>query len=97
MTLSGRSSRTESILFYTRGADELPEQLIREKGPYEFTLTASQAEEETGLLPGTSAKSQPVSISFTRSLPFYDARAFDTGTIFMHAEDWQASSSKSGK
>lgn len=92
LSLEGRSSRTESVLFYTRGEDEKPEQLIREPGPYEFTLTVTPAEPEGGLLAGKEPP-KPISVSFERVLPFYDARAFENGTIFMHAKDWTSSSS----
>ena len=89
ISLSGRTSRTEPVLFYTRGEAEKPEQLVREVGPYEFKLTIRQAEgKET---------SKPVTVAFTRELPFYDARVFQNGTIFMHAGDWQASSSAEPK
>lgn len=88
--LEGRSSRTESVLFYTRGEEEKPEQLIREVGPYQFTLTIRQAE-DSGLLWTNPAK--PISVSFERELPFYDARSFESGTIFMPAKDWQSTSS----
>lgn len=89
LSLAGRSSRTESVLFYTRGADEKPGQLIKAVGPYQFTLTVTQAGSE-GLF--GSPKPKPISVSFERELPFYDARAFENGTIFMHAKDWTSSS-----
>ena len=88
--LEGRSSRTDSILFYTRGEEEKPEQIIREVGPYEFKLTLTPAEGSNGL--GMKQEPKPISVSFERVLPFYDARAFESGTIFMHAKDWQTSS-----
>lgn len=94
LPLSGRASRTESVLFYTRGEEEKPEQIIREVGPYRFTLTVTQAEERPGLF-GTGRAAKPISVSFERVLPFYDARAFETGTIFMHAKDWTTSSNAS--
>lgn len=96
LPLAGRESRTDSILFYTRGDDEKPEQLIREVGPYEFTLTVTQAEDQGGLF-GSGGAPKPISISFERLLPFYDARAFEQGTIFMHAKDWETSSSLGAK
>ncbi len=92
ISLEGRSSRTESILFYTRGEEEKPEQIIREPGPYEFTLTVTPAESEGGLFQSKDAP-KPISVSFERVLPFYDARAFENGTIFMHSKDWTSSSS----
>ncbi|MCC7254148.1 hypothetical protein [Hyphomicrobium sp.] len=94
LPLEGRSSRTEQIIFYTRGEEEKPEQIIREVGPYEFTLTVTPARETGGLgsLLGQQGPAKPISVSFERVLPFYDARAFENGTIFMHAKDWTSSS-----
>ncbi len=95
LSLAGRESRTESILFYTRGEEEKPEQIIREVGPYEFTLTATLARDTGGLsgLTGGAADTRPITVSFERELPFYDARAFENGTIFMHSKNWTSSSS----
>lgn len=89
LSLQGRSSRTEQILFYTRGSEEKPEQIIREVGSYEFKLTAVQAAPTSWL--DSFWKKAPVSVSFERVLPFYDARSFQEGTIFMHSPDWTAS------
>ena len=95
LSLAGRESRTESILFYTRGENEKPEQIIREVGPYEFTLTATLAKDTAGLT-GVSgnggADTKPITVTFERELPFYDARAFENGTIFMPSKDWTSSS-----
>ena len=44
ISLAGRTSRTESVLFYTRGDDQKPNELFREVGPYQFTLTLDVAE-----------------------------------------------------
>lgn len=89
LPLAGRTSRTEQVLFYTRGDGEKPEQIIRETGPYTFTLTVRQAEDR-GVLGLEDAK-DAVSVTFERTLPFYDARAFNEGTISMHAADWTTS------
>lgn len=92
ISLAGRTSRTESLLFYTRGEEEKPEQLIRETGPYEFTLTMTQAENKNSLI-GSRDPAKPITVKFERILPFYNARAFEAGGIAMHAKDWQTSSS----
>lgn len=89
LPLAGRTSRTEQVLFYTRGDDEKPEQIIRAPGPYTFTLTVRQAEDR-GVL-GLEEAKDAVSVTFERTLPFYDARAFNEGTISMHAADWTTS------
>jgi hypothetical protein len=95
LPLAGRTSRTESVLFYTRGEEEKPEQIIREPGPYQFTLTITQAEAGglEKLLGQAGTEPKTVSVSFERVLPFYDARAFENGAIHMHAKDWTSSSS----
>ena len=95
LSLAGRESRTEYILFYTRGEEEKPEQIIREVGSYQFTLTTTLARDTGGLsgLAGGAAETKPITVTFERELPFYDARAFENGTIFMHAKDWTSSSS----
>lgn len=90
LPLTGRTSRTEQVLFYTRGQEQKPEQIIREPGPYTFTLTARQAEDKGALGLGKDDEDQ-VSVTFERTLPFYDARAFNEGTISMHAADWTTS------
>jgi hypothetical protein len=93
ISLQGHSSRSEQILFYTRGSDEKPEQLITEAGTYTFKLTLVDAEGGSkGWLSGLFGGGGPVSITFERVLPFYDARSFQEGTIFMHSPDWTASS-----
>jgi hypothetical protein len=79
ISLPGRSSRTESVLFYTRGEEEKPAELIREAGPYQFTLTFDLAE----------SASKPT-VSFDRSLLHYDARAFNEGTLPLYSSDWRA-------
>lgn len=83
ISLLGRSSRTESVLFYTRGQDEKPNELIREPGPYRFKLTLNIAE----------SKAKPV-VSFERSLIAYDARAFNEGTLPLYSSDWSAAESE---
>jgi len=94
LSLAGRESRTESILFYTRGDGEKPEQIIREVGPYEFTLTATLAKDTGGLsnVAGGAADAKPITVTFERELPFFDARAFQNGTIYMPSKDWSSSS-----
>ncbi|WP_072377760.1 hypothetical protein [Hyphomicrobium sp. NDB2Meth4] len=81
VSLAGRSSRTESVLFYTRGDGEKPAQLIEALGPYNFELTFDVAE----------TKDKPT-VKFDRSLLYYDARAFNERTLPMYSADWQSSS-----
>lgn len=81
LSLAGRSSRTEQVLFYTRGDDQKPAQMIEAVGPYNFELVFDVAE--------TSAKP---TVKFDRSLFYYDARAFNERTLPMYSADWQSSS-----
>jgi len=81
LSLAGRSSRTEQVLFYPRGQEEKPDEMIRELGPYNFTLTLDVAESDA----------KP-SVSFDRSLPFYDARTFNERTLPLYSADWRAAS-----
>lgn len=81
LSLSGRSSRTEQVLFYTRGEDQKPDQLIREPGAYDFSLVLDIAE----------AQAKPT-VSFQRALMHYDARAFNEGTLPLYSADWRAAS-----
>jgi hypothetical protein len=90
ISLAGRTSRTEQVLFYTRGEEEKPDQLVREPGPYTMTLSLEQAEEGGGL--GFGAGPAP-SVTFVRELRFYDARAFTNGTLPMLAKDWRTAAS----
>ncbi len=82
ISLLGRTSRTESVLFYTRGEAEMPNELIRQPGPYRFRLTFDIAE--------SSAKP---AVSFERTLLGYDARAFNEGTLPLYSSDWRAADS----
>ena len=81
LSLAGRSSRTESVLFYTRGDDQKPAQLIEAVGPYNFELIFDVAE----------STSKPT-VKFDRSLLYYDARAFNERTLPLYSADWQSSS-----
>jgi hypothetical protein len=71
------------VLFYTRGQDEKPDELIREPGPYRFTLTLDLAE-----------SSATPTVSFERTLLSYDARAFNEGTLPLYSSDWSAAANK---
>lgn len=92
MSLAGRTSRTESILFYTRGEGEAPPQMIRELGTYQFKLKLEEAiVEDFGWLDRIWRRSSN-EVSFERELKMYDARAFNTGTLPMYAKDWKSTS-----
>jgi hypothetical protein len=96
IALAGHSSRTESVLFYTRGDQEKPDQLIREPGPYRFSLRLEEAADAPGLLDGLWRKAR-TELTFERELRSYDARAFNAGTLPMFAKDWTSAKSGAGK
>jgi hypothetical protein len=81
VSLAGRTSRTESVLFDTRGEDQKPDQLIRDPGSYNFSLVLNVAESDA----------KPV-VSFDRALVNYDARAFSDGTLPLYSENWSSAS-----
>ena len=93
LPLAGRATRTEVVLFYTRGDDQKPEQILRETGPYQFKLTVEEeAAGEPGWLDRLSGR-KPASVAFERELRGYDARAFQSGTLAMFAKDWRSTAS----
>lgn len=96
LSIPGNASRTETVLFYTRGEDQKPNELIREPGRYRFELSLVAAEAAT---PGLLAKlwpPRPAKVAFVRDLKSFDARAFNTGTLPLYAPDWKASSNANG-
>jgi hypothetical protein len=93
ISLAGRSSRTESVLFYTRGEEEKPDQLIRETGTYRFTLQLEQAVSDGVGFLDRLWRHKPSTLTFERELRFYDARAFNNGTLPMYAKDWRSTMS----
>lgn len=95
ISLVGRTSRTESVLFYTRGEEEKPDQLIRETGPYRFTLRLEQAVGDSVL--DRLWRHRPSTLTFERELRFYDARAFTNGTLPLYAKDWRSTMSGAEK
>jgi hypothetical protein len=80
ISLAGHARQTETVLFYTRGDEEKPAQLVYETGPYEFKLTLDD---------GSVPSARP-SVAFARELRWYDARAFNEGTLPMYAQDWRS-------
>lgn len=81
LSLAGRTSRTEQVLFYTRGQEQKPDQMIREPGSYSFQLMLDVAE-----------SSDKPAVTFDRTLLNYDARAFNDGTLPLYSGDWRSAS-----
>lgn len=91
MALVGRSSRTDSILFYPMGESEKPPQMVREGVDMHFRLLVDMAEvADWGWLDRVWSRKAPY-VAFVRRLRFYDVRSFQTGTIPMDAKDWRTS------
>lgn len=83
--LSGKSSRTQTVLFYTNGPAQKPDQLIREPGAYNFRLVLDQAEvNDFGALDHVLGRG-PAQVTFAMELRDYDARAFQTGTLPLYS------------
>jgi hypothetical protein len=90
--LAGRSSRTETILFYPKGEAEKPQQLVKEAATYQFKLRLDVAEvDDFGFFDKLWKRGEP-QVQFERTLRFWDARAFQNGTIPLDAKDWKPSS-----
>lgn len=96
LSIPGNTSRTETVLFYTRGEDQKPNELIREPGRYRFELSLVLAEASTPGLLDKVWPPRPGSVMFERDLKSFDARAFNTGTLPLYAPDWKAASNAGG-
>jgi hypothetical protein len=88
ISLAGYSSRSDTILFYTRGEEQKPEQIIQELQPYRFTLKLDEAVVDDTF--DWLLKRTPTALSFERELRYYDARAFNNGTLPLYAKDWRS-------
>lgn len=84
IVLSGHSSASLILLFYTRGAAEKVEQIVQAPGVYAFKLALDEAQRQSkgvlALIPGAQA----TTLSFERELPAFDARA----DMALYAPDW---------
>lgn len=92
LSLAGRTSRTENVLFYTRGDDQKPNEMFRDLGAYRMKLSMEVAEAEDFGMLDRFVKAKPEPLVFERELKFYDARAFHNGTIPLYAKDWRSAS-----
>jgi hypothetical protein len=81
IALAGYSSRTEAVQFYTRGEEEQPPYVIRETQVYRFTMTLRDVAND---------QRAPLTLSFERELRHFDARVFNTGTLWLYPTDWHA-------
>lgn len=79
ISLAGKTSRTESVLFYTRSDNEKPNEIIREVGTYQLEITVDVAESVIGNAAIRAIAPPP--LKFERELRYYDSRAFTSGTL----------------
>lgn len=93
ISLAGKTSTSESILFYSRD-DEPVQQIVDAVGDYEFDLVLrTLVNDDLGPVDRILMK-VPKPLHFNMVLPFLDNRAFTEGTIQLHSKDWSPSSSK---
>jgi hypothetical protein len=97
ISIAGHSSRTETVLFYTRGEEEQPLQIIREPQAYQFNLRLDEAVMEVPAPFAALLKRAPAAVTFERKLRYYDARAFINGTLPLYAKDWRSTVSGRGQ
>lgn len=83
--LPGKASKTETVLFFTDGPKEKPDQLIRDPGVYKFRLVLDKAEvSDFGPLDKIFSRG-PAGVTFEMQLRDYDARAFTNGTLPLYS------------
>ncbi len=81
ISLAGKASRTETLLFHTKDDKEKPAQLITEAGLFRLKLLLDEAEiDDFGPFDRMFPR-KPGSVSFEVQLRAYDARAFNVGTL----------------
>jgi hypothetical protein len=94
ISLAGHTSRTESVLFYTRGEQERPEQLIREPGTYRFALRVEEATTECSIVCGHGAHRRlPSSATFAAMTPEPSIRP----RCRFYAKDWRSAMNQTAK
>ena len=93
LPLAGRATRTETVLFYPRGDDQKPDQIIREIGSYQFRLSVEESGVGTPDWLDRLLGRIPAIVRFDRELREFDARAFQGGTLPLIAKDWRSTSS----
>jgi hypothetical protein len=86
ISMAGKAARTETVLFYPKTDKEKPDQLVAtEPGQFRFKLILDEAEvDDFGPLDKVWPK-KPATVNFQMELRYYDARAFQTGTLAMHS------------
>ena len=85
VSLTGRSSQSETILFYARN-DSPVMQIVEAPTQYRFAITPLTAQRPALLRP------RPKPLMFEMTLPYLDHRAFTSGggALPMHKASWSA-------
>ncbi len=87
VSLNGRSSQSETVLFYAR-TDATVMQIVEAPAQYSFAITPLTAQRYAFL------RRQPKPLMFDMTLSYLDHRAFTSGggTLPLHNTSWQKSS-----
>ena len=85
ISLSGKGSRSQTVLFYTNGPAQKPDQLIHEPGTFNFKLTIDEAAADDFGPLDRLFRAGPTQLTFATELREYDARAFQNGTLALYS------------
>ena len=90
VSLTGKSSSSDTVLFYSRDDDKEDRIADQKKGTYKFKLLLNAAQpEDLGILDRIFI-SRPETVLFEMEMPEVDHRAFDNGgTLELHALNWR--------
>ena len=94
MSLAGRSSQSETLLFYPRN-DEKVMQIVQGAGRFQLSLSLNVAGAGMpNILTRLWGGAMPAPLNFEMNLPVLDHRAFTqgSGTVMLNQPNWQASS-----
>lgn len=94
ISLAGKESRTETVLFYPVTPEEKPEQLVTKPGRFSFKLILDEAAPSV-LGAGGGKDRTHTDVRFDMELRFFDARAFQNGTLPLYSISGR--SAKSGE
>jgi hypothetical protein len=89
ISLAGRSSQSETVLFYARN-DATVQQIVDSAETYRFAIVPLTARRQ-GLF-----RRKPKALAFEMTLPHLDHRAFTSGTgsLPLHSANWRANAIK---
>ncbi|MEZ5925336.1 MAG: hypothetical protein R3D57_13225 [Hyphomicrobiaceae bacterium] len=91
LAIPGKSSVTDSVIFYSRLDETVMQIADGGKGAYDFKLAAAVAEpEDLGPIDRLWA-GPPAPLTFQMIMPAIDHRVFQTGTLMLYQADWKPS------